>query len=1170
MPVQNPNEIDQMTWYGWHRAKITNDKDPKKLGRVRVWVPDTMIEVYTRPENQTPEQAKKGETYTEEKGLWALPANNIGGGRNDEKDLGDNHYYQGSCLIPTKGSWVWIFFENGNPSEPRYGPSCNLENEPVPAENRLGTDYQKKWTLYKTRMGRCIIMSDDGYDERIEITGKKRILTGGPSDNEESVYPIIGNQTTILLDERVGQEKILIEDYKGNFLKFDIEKEQMYVNFHDNITIHSDKTINLDAGKDINFVAKENMKILVGINSETNVGTMYKVNSDGTMIHSSKSDMQVKCDQNILNECLAVYSIKSGGDFKLQSLANFSLNTTGPLIFSSSEFISEKAGAFCSRDAPTILDNCGASPPAPPVEDFEVDIIDQSIKQLINDSIIATIAANVRDSLTYMTKGTPTALKSIKAKLLRLYATKLTFEELDKPIYKTVVADKATEAGLDPTITVEKFTETVQQMKQDSTSQIQQNEDKMDQAIDMQIGQCQGLTPDDAQEVKDDAQAVGDKDKAAVKTQTALDQVAQMGSDYISDPIKNTLNSSLGLVNSFLGTDGRSGLTGLVNNTLTQFNSVIGSVTDSIDKSGVVNSLTSAIGQATSGAFELCNQSLKGAGNLVNSGLSSLGNKDVTGLLDIKAQADNILQLSMGNDPNKKSLMQSSLSVLDGKVNTLQTNTNTQFPTTQKYFDDISGAVNNFDNSDQSMNLINQTVGLLKQDTEDSMHIKKTFNSVADLTTTNNMGPSPLPTFGNKKDAMGYINDIMTNQVNNNTVMNNASKTLLNGDLGKVGNMLLSDPNTSLLKLNTLNSQNIATNNLNGLVSQQQGILGNFTNALDLSKMASSGTDSVKQTTTAINSGQMLATALQTLGCTGNIFDDYDNMGPQLQTDTENILSQMFENAGLYVPYAPTILDIIMDDPDKAAEFLAEIQNKYEINDMMMKNATNADLMLKNQLGIDIFITQFIARLTNINPLADPTEGNSQANSSAAPNCIQCMVGNIVGSNTGQVVNNIPQNTIDNKFNETYPNGGGQDYKNNLVNENQAQYNNAGQLMPPPPKTLDFNGPLALSDGSVAFYDSKGNYQGSQPPKMSNDTKTLSVLNNTQNTTNPQDMADSGRVSPEPETPLPKDFQVQPDGTINGSYTYEDGHTEPYTYKNMIQAQSGARKSEYNKSYAQL
>jgi hypothetical protein len=78
---------------------------------------------------------------------------------------------------------------------------------------------------FRFKNGQVIIISDDDEkevndnnkdeesymleeDKRVEITGIKRII--------DEVYQILGNQKTILIDERKNREKILIEDQKGN------------------------------------------------------------------------------------------------------------------------------------------------------------------------------------------------------------------------------------------------------------------------------------------------------------------------------------------------------------------------------------------------------------------------------------------------------------------------------------------------------------------------------------------------------------------------------------------------------------------------------------------------------------------------------------------------------------------------------------------------------------------------------------------------------------------------------------------------------------------------------------------------------------------------------------------------------------------------------------------
>ena len=48
--------------HGFYRAKVVDDKEPEKFGRVRVWIPDLMPEI------------------DENNGIWARAGNNPGRG----------------------------------------------------------------------------------------------------------------------------------------------------------------------------------------------------------------------------------------------------------------------------------------------------------------------------------------------------------------------------------------------------------------------------------------------------------------------------------------------------------------------------------------------------------------------------------------------------------------------------------------------------------------------------------------------------------------------------------------------------------------------------------------------------------------------------------------------------------------------------------------------------------------------------------------------------------------------------------------------------------------------------------------------------------------------------------------------------------------------------------
>ena len=228
--------MEKASIFGNYRCKVVENKDPEKFGRVLVWIPDLMPEVQ------------------QDEGIWARPANNPLGGRNMEND--SDHHFMGTSYIPKKGAWVFIFFEGGNINRPYYFGALDLENTPVLPENQLGSNYEDKWTLIKTHEGRAIVVSDDPDDERVEITGKKRELKDPPTGDTASVYKIDDNQTTILLDERTGKQKLLIRTYKGDFINVDIDERKLQIQFDDDFQIESKGNLYLTVEDDLHLKSK--------------------------------------------------------------------------------------------------------------------------------------------------------------------------------------------------------------------------------------------------------------------------------------------------------------------------------------------------------------------------------------------------------------------------------------------------------------------------------------------------------------------------------------------------------------------------------------------------------------------------------------------------------------------------------------------------------------------------------------------------------------------------------------------------------------------------------------------------------------------------------------------------------------------------------------------------
>ena len=262
------------------RAKCIDTVDLNKQARIKVWIPDLMPEI------------------EETQGIWARPANNPLGGRNLTENSED-HYYQGSCYIPPIGSWLYVFFENGDPSEPRYMGALDIATtdggltEPsVVAECRQGPEYWKKWVPIRTKMGRCIVVSDDVYDERVEITGKKREISTPPNGDDMTVYQIDFNQTSILLDEREGKEKVLIRTHHGDYLHIDIDERMLQGYFKNDIRLQTDADFHLNAAGNINLECQGDFKTSCGNDRHVNVGNNQQhgiKGSDFTVVGKNKN-----------------------------------------------------------------------------------------------------------------------------------------------------------------------------------------------------------------------------------------------------------------------------------------------------------------------------------------------------------------------------------------------------------------------------------------------------------------------------------------------------------------------------------------------------------------------------------------------------------------------------------------------------------------------------------------------------------------------------------------------------------------------------------------------------------------------------------------------------------------------------------------------------------------
>jgi len=280
-------------WFGHYRAKVVEvDIEQNKYGAVRVFIPDLFTD-----------SIKEGDSsFSESKnGLIAYPANNSMGGFNKDDSSAD---YQANIHVPLKGSWVWVRFEGGDPSRPFYENAFMYRNCEIPPENRGVSFPHKVVTLAKMQSGRAIVLCDSPDQERVEITGKKRQISQGPSGDSGSVYTIDGNMTTILLDERSGQEKLLTRSHKGDYINFDIENRKLQIYFKSDIIIKTDGNMSIEV--------KGALTIKAGSITVQAASGTTNISSSGDLNVKTDSKMSVKSGANMCFDSDAIVVIQGG------------------------------------------------------------------------------------------------------------------------------------------------------------------------------------------------------------------------------------------------------------------------------------------------------------------------------------------------------------------------------------------------------------------------------------------------------------------------------------------------------------------------------------------------------------------------------------------------------------------------------------------------------------------------------------------------------------------------------------------------------------------------------------------------------------------------------------------------------------------------------------------
>lgn len=181
--------------YGKYRGIVADNEDPKKMGRIKVQVPEVL---------------------KDEVSSWALPCAPYAG-------VGSGHF-----TIPPVKAGVWVEFEAGDPAKPIWtGCWWGRGEHPV---NEAGTGGVPSLKIIRSETGMLVSMDDDGQtisvsDEngknilKIEVQQGNVLLKGASKVTVEAPQICLvenASHPVVFGDELLNYLNLIVETYKNH------------------------------------------------------------------------------------------------------------------------------------------------------------------------------------------------------------------------------------------------------------------------------------------------------------------------------------------------------------------------------------------------------------------------------------------------------------------------------------------------------------------------------------------------------------------------------------------------------------------------------------------------------------------------------------------------------------------------------------------------------------------------------------------------------------------------------------------------------------------------------------------------------------------------------------------------------------------------------------------
>jgi phage baseplate assembly protein gpV len=287
---------------GNHLGVVVQNNDPKKRGRLKIFVPHLMLNLYDKWDNlnenksfdnladphisdiidnvrdmlpwancAAPIVGENGDHYFDSYNIKSTSGDDTSktGDKpaksyetNPPKDYYNNSYTpasysqsaKGMFSIPKVGSKVWVFFENGHTNRPVYfATSYDDTNWDTISDEQ---NYPDKLENYSTRDGKS---PDTNYQNKLVVSQKGGVIEIINTDNQESVKITQYNGSFKLWANGGAQELVVGDDKKlvtGNSQTTINESQSVYVGGNVNIIVEGNTTLttdNLTVNGDVNI-----------------------------------------------------------------------------------------------------------------------------------------------------------------------------------------------------------------------------------------------------------------------------------------------------------------------------------------------------------------------------------------------------------------------------------------------------------------------------------------------------------------------------------------------------------------------------------------------------------------------------------------------------------------------------------------------------------------------------------------------------------------------------------------------------------------------------------------------------------------------------------------------------------------------------------------------------